>query len=364
MKPIPQMEPWFDEAEANAVAEYMRGGGWVMEFKKTEELERMIAEYVGISYCVMTTNGTISLTLALLALGLKAGDEVLVPDFTMIASPNSAVLVGIKPVLVDIDQETLCMDLEKAAALITPRVKALMYVAFNGRSADMERVVEFCKKHKLYLVEDAAQALGSFSKGKHLGAFGDIGSFSFSVPKIITTGQGGALVTHSEELYKNLKKMKDFGREKGGSDFHDAWGWNFKFTDIQAVIGIEQMRKLPWRVERKKEIWGRYKSGLKAMSQVEFIPTSLTDTSPWFVEIFVENPDALSAHLKEHGIGSRRVYPAIHTQKIYRDQYAGKGFPVSERAASRGLWLPSSSKLADGGIDIVVGAVKEYYKNQ
>src|SRR3990167_7556662 len=106
-KPIPQMEPWFDEAETNAVAEYMRGGGWVMEFKKTEELERMIAEYVGVPYCVMTTNGTISLTLALLALGLKAGDEVLVPDFTMIASPNSAVLVGIKPVLVDIDQDRL-----------------------------------------------------------------------------------------------------------------------------------------------------------------------------------------------------------------------------------------------------------------
>jgi len=358
------MEPWFDEAEANAVAEYMHGGGWVMEFKKTEELERMIAEYIGVPYCVMTTNGTISLTLALLALGLKAGDEVLVPDFTMIASPNSAVLVGIKPVLVDIDWETLCMDLEKAEMAITPNTKALMYIAFNGRSADMKRVVEFCKKHKLYLVEDAAQALGSFLKGQHLGSFGEIGSFSFSVPKIITTGQGGALVTDSEDLYKKLKKMKDFGREKGGSDFHDEWGWNFKFTDIQAVIGIEQMRKLPWRVERKKEIWNRYKNGLKAVSQVEFIPTNLTNTSPWFIDIFVDDPDTLSAFLKTRGVGSRRVYPAIHMQKIYCDQYAGKNFPVSERAAERGLWLPSSSKLADGDIDIVVEAVKEYYKNQ
>ena len=357
------MEPWFDEAETRAVSEYMQGGGWIMEFKKTEEFERMIAEYVGVPYCVATTNGTISLTLALLALDLKAGDEVLMPDFTMIASPNSAMLVGIKPVLVDIDQETLCMDLEKAEKAITPRTKALMYVAFNGRSANMERVVDFCKKHKLYLVEDAAQALGSFSNGKHLGSFGEIGSFSFSVPKIITTGQGGALVMKDENLYMAVKRLKDFGRDRGSVDIHDWWGWNFKFTDIQAVIGIEQMKKLPWRVKRKKEIWQRYVNDLKDVKQIEFVATNLKDTSPWFIDIFVDNPDALSAFLKKRGIGTRRVYPAIHTQKIYEEQYMGKNFSYSERSASRGLWLPSSSKLTDGDVDIVVKIVQKYYKN-
>lgn len=355
------MEPWFDEAETRAVSEYMHGGGWVMEFKKTEELEWIIAEYVGVPYCVMTTNGTISLTLALLALGLKAGDEVLVPDFTMIASPNSAAFVGIQPILVDIDPETLCMDLEKAEQAITSHTKALMYVAFNGRSANMEHVVEFCKKHNLYLVEDAAQALGSRWHGKHLGTFGDIGSFSFSVPKIITTGQGGALVTDNETIYKKIKKLKDFGREKGGLDFHDEWGWNFKFTDIQAVIGIEQMKKLPGRVERKKEIFKRYQAELIDIAQIEFIPTNLDDTSPWFIEVFVEKPHDLSTYLKERGIGSRLVYPAIHTQKIYQNEYRGKSFPISERMAERGLWLPSSSKLSDADVDIVVNAIKEYY---
>ncbi len=364
-KQIPQMEPWFDEKEAVAVFEYMKSGGWVMEFGKTKELERMIAEFVGAKHCVMTTNGTISLTLAMLALGLKAGDEVLVPDFTMIASPNAAKLVGIEPVLVDIDARTLCMDLQKAERVLTPRMKALMYVAFNGRAGDMNAVVEFCRAHNLFLIEDAAQALGSRQHGKHLGTFGDIGSFSFSVPKIITMGQGGALVTDNDEYAAKLRKLKDFGRTGGGSDIHDEWGWNFKFTDIQAVIGIEQMKKLPWRVDRKKEIWRRYVDGLKDIQQVELIETNLEDTSPWFIEIFVDDPDKLAVFLKEQGIGSRRVYPAIHAQKIYRDAYIGKAFPISERVAARGLWLPSSSKLSDDDIAAVVGSIKEYYsKNQ
>lgn len=360
-KSIPQMEPWFDEAEANAVAEYMRSGGWVMEFKKTEEFERLLAEYTGARYCVMTTNGTISLTLAMLVLGFKPGDEVLVPNFTMIASPNSAKLVGIKPVLIDIEPSTLCMDLHAAERAITPRTRALMYVAFNGRSGDMTRVQEFCHSHNLFLIEDAAQALGSFYNSKHLGTFGEIGSFSFSVPKIITTGQGGALVTDDETLAKKLRQLKDFGRSRGGTDIHNEWGWNFKFTDIQAVIGIEQMKKLPRRVERKRAIYRKYAQGLGGMGGVEIVPTNLENTAPWFIDIFVDDPDALMAYLKERGIGSRRVYLAIHMQKIYAPEYRSAPFPVSERAAARGLWLPSSGQLSDGDIDRVVNAIKEYY---
>jgi perosamine synthetase len=362
-KQIPQMEPWFGDEEAAAVFEYMKSGGWVMEFRKTQELERMIADFVGAKHCVITTNGTISLTLAMLALGMRAGDEVLVPDFTMIASPNAAKLVGIEPVLVDIDSSTLCMDLVSAAKAITPKTKALMYVAFNGRAGDMRAVQDFCKKHNLFLIEDAAQALGSRQGGKHLGTFGEIGSFSFSVPKIITMGQGGALVTDSDELAVRIRQLKDFGRTGGGNDTHDEWGWNFKITDIQAVIGIEQIKKLPARVERKKAIWQKYAELFANVPHVEMVPTNIDDTSPWFVEVFVDNPDELAAHLKAHGIGSRRVYPAIHTQKIYRDTWSGKLFPVTERVAARGLWLPSASQLSDGDIERVAKVVKSFYNN-
>lgn len=355
------MEPWFDDAETRAVAAYMQSGGWIMEFKKTAELERAIADFTGAAHCVMTTNGTISLSLALLALGLKPGDEVLVPNMTMIATPNAAKMVGMNPVLVDVESTTLCMDLAKAKEAITPNTKALMYVAFNGRSGDMEAVKSFCKEHDLFLIEDAAQALGSFWRGRHLGTFGDMGSFSFSVPKIITTGQGGALITNREDLAQKIKQLKDFGRTSGGVDIHEEWGWNFKFTDIQAVIGLEQMKKLPWRLTRKKEIFRRYQEGLAGVAQVEFLATNLRETGPWFIDVFVDDPDALAAFLKERGIGTRRIYPAIHTQKIYADSNRGVSFPVSERYAARGLWLPSSSKLSDEEIDYVVKMIKIYY---
>lgn len=358
---IPQMEPWFDDAEAEAVFAYMKSGGWLMEFKKTEELEYLIAEYVGAKYCVMTVNGTMSLTLALMALDVGKRDEVLVPNMTMIASPNAVRLASAVPVLVDVDPQTLCMDIEKAAAALTPRTKALLYVSFNGRSGDMDEVVKFCKDHNVALLEDAAQALGSSYKGKHLGTFGDIGSFSFSVPKIVTMGQGGALVTDSEVFYKKLRRLKDFGRDQGGTDIHDELGWNFKFTDLQAVVGIEQMKKLAWRVARKKALYRRYQEMLSGIEHVSFLPTDLAYTTPWFIDIYVDDPDALQMHLKEHGIGTRCIYPAIHTQKIYQDVSHGTLFPVSEEFAEQGLWLPSSSKLIDEEVEYVANTIRSYY---
>ena len=361
MKTIPQMEPWFDDAEANEVFSYMKSGGWLMEFKKTGELEQMIADYVGTKYCVMTVNGTVSLWLALRALGIGRGDEVLVPNLTMIASPNAVVLAGASPVLVDVEPNTLCIDMERVAEAITPRTKALMYVPLNGRSGDMEAVAAFCKERGLFLLEDAAQALGSRYQGKHLGTFGDIGSFSFSVPKIITTGQGGALVTNTEDLYKKMRRLKDFGREQGGADIHDDWGWNFKFTDLQAVVGIEQMKKLVGRIQRKKELYKRYKDALQSVSGVVFLQTDILETALWFIDIYVDDPDGLQSFLKEHGIGTRRVYPAVHTQKIYQAAYSGVSFPVSAQFAARGLWLPSASKLTDEEIDHVAETIKKKY---
>lgn len=359
---IPQMEPWFDEKEINAINTYMRTGGWLTEFKKTEELEAIIAKFTGSKYCVMTVNGTVSLILALLAIEISRDDEVLVPDITMIASPNSAKLLGAKPVFVDIEPDTFCMDLALAERALTPKTKALMYVSLNGMSADMKEVKAFCRKHKLYLIEDAAQSLGSYWNKKHLGTYGEIGTLSFAVPKIITTGQGGALLTNSARLYKKIKMLKDFGRTRGGIDIHDDWGWNFKFTDLQAVVGIEQMKKLASRIKRKKEIYKRCLNGLSGINEVKFIPTDLSRTTPWSIDIYVNNPSKLASYLEGRGIGTRRVYPAIHTQKIYRDKsYKGK-FPVSTNYANTGLWLPSSTQLTNKEIDYIVTAIKQHYR--
>lgn len=361
MKRINQMEPWIGEEEKRAMVEYLDSGGWLTEFKKTKEFEEMIADYVASRYASVVNNGTISLVIALMALGIRNGDEVIVPDFTMIATANAVVLVGAKPILVDIDVTNLCLDLEKAEEAVSPRTKAIIYVSVNGRCHDMNRVVALARKHDLYLVEDAAQSLGSRYKGKYLGTFGDIGSFSFSFPKIITTGQGGALVTDNEELSTKISMIKDFGRPKRGVDYHEIIGLNSKFTDLQAVIGIEQMKKLDWRVKRKKEMYKLYLDLLQDAEQIKFVDTNLEGCSPWFIDVLVEGNgvrDDLAKFLDTRGIGTRPFYPAIHTQPPY--SYISGDFKNSEYASQRGLWLPSSSFLTDEDIERVCEEIRSF----
>ena len=186
------MEPWFDEKEIDAVSEYMRSGAWLTEFKKTREFEQMIADFTGAKHCSIMPNGTLSLTCALIACGVTKDDEVIVPDFTMVATPNSVELMGARAVFVDVESETGCIDFEKMKEVVTPKTKAVMLVTINGRYPEnIQAFRTFCDQENIWLIEDAAQSLGSRYNGKHLGRFGHIGSFSFSMPKIITTGQGG-----------------------------------------------------------------------------------------------------------------------------------------------------------------------------
>lgn len=363
MKRINQMEPWVGKEERKAVSEYLSSGAWLTEYKKTQEFERAISSYTGAAYACVVSNGTVSLFIALMVLGVGKGDEVIVPDFTMIATANAVLLAGAKPILADIDPNTLCLDLSKAKNVLTKNTKAMMYVSLNGRSSDMEEVVSFCKKHNLYLIEDAAQALGSRWNGKHLGTFGNIGSFSFSSPKVITTGQGGALVTDDFGLMDKIRKIKDFGRESSGVDSYVTLGYNFKFTDLQAVIGIEQMKKLETRIKRKKDMYSIYQKELSNVKEVVFINTNLINTSPWFIDILVEDRDDLVKSLDLQGIGSRVFYPPIHTQAPYKDiaDYKKTKFPVSEGISKKGLWLPSSAFLTDSDIIRVCKEIKGFY---
>ena len=347
------------------MAEYLDSGGWLTEFKKAREFERMIADYAGSRYASVVNNGTISLVIALMASGIGNGDGVIVPDFTMIASANAVVLAGARPVLVDIDPANLCLDLDLAEAAITDKTRAILYVSLNGRCHDMNRVAALARKYNLYLIEDAAQSLGSRYQGKHMGTFGEIGSFSFSFPKIITTGQGGALVTDNEGLFRRISMIKDFGRSRGGIDYHEIMGFNSKFTDLQAVIGIEQMKKLDWRVKRKKEMYKLYANLLKDIEQIKLVETKLEDTVPWFTDILAEGKgarDSLMEYLSEKGIGTRPFYPAIHTQPPYC--HMNGDFTCSGDVSQRGLWLPSSSFLIDDDIERVCAEIKNYFGRQ
>ena len=364
---IPQMLPWFGDEEADAMDAYMRSGGFLMEFKQTQEFEKRIAEFTGAKHAIVVNNGTISLTMAAVVCGLKTGDEVIVPNYTMIATPNSIKMIGCEPVFVDVCEQTLCMDLQKAKDAITSKTKAIMLVSANGRypKEGIEAFVTFAKENNLKLIEDSAQALGSYYPSvngeapRHMGTVGDVGSFSFSVPKIISTGQGGALVTNCDEMATQIRKYKDFGRSGGGNDVHDTIGGNFKFTDMQAVVGNEQMKKLPWRIQRKKEMLKRYQENLTGVSQVKFFNQDLENTTPWFIDVMVgEKRDELCAYLKENGVGSRVMYPPINEQECYNK--AGT-HPVSQSVGKNGLWLPSSGQLTDAEIDTACNAIKAFY---
>ena len=273
MKFINQMEPWFGSEEKEALSKYMGEGGWVTEFKKTFEFQDLIKKFTGAKHCFVVNNGTISLTIMAMAAGIKAGDEVLVPNYTMVATPNSLKMFGAVPKFIDVDPNTLCISLEEIKKNISDKTKAVFLMNANGRyPKDIDDIITFCKKKSVILFEDSAQALGSFyPDGIHQGRKGIAGSFSFSAPKIISTGQGGAIITDDDNLAYNVSRLKDFGRSAGGNDVHEMIGFNFKFTDIQAVIGIVQMGKLKWRINRMKEIYERYKNNLAALNHVTFL---------------------------------------------------------------------------------------------
>lgn len=359
---INQMEPWFGIEEKESLIKYMDEGGWLTEFKKTAEFERMIAEFTGAKHCIVVNNGTISLTLAAQAVGIKSGDDIIVPNYTMIATPNSLKMIGANPIFVDVEEETLCLDLDKVKSSITPKTKAIMLVLANGRypNCGIAEFVNFAKENNLLLLEDSAQSLGSFyHDGRHQGTVSTIGSFSFSAPKIISTGQGGALITDNDDYALRLRRLKDFGRAKGGTDVHDSIGYNFKFTELQAVIGIEQMKKLQFRVDRKKDIYKLYNEKLKSISEVKFFNQNLDHTTPWFIDALVEDREKLIDYLRKEGIGTRKMYPPINKQAAYK--VSGE-YPISNLVGEKGLWLPSAAQLSDEDVVLICEKIQNFYK--
>lgn len=358
---IMQMRPWIGDEERQAVNDYMQTDGFLTEFKLTKEFEDSIKAYTSAKYCFAVNNGTISLTLAALALGIGPDDEVIVPNFTMVASPNSIKMLGAKPIFVDVEPQTLCMDFTKLERACSPNTKAIMLVSANGRYplVDINEFINFAKEKNLKIIEDSAQALGSFyPNGSHIGLMGDIGSISFSMPKIITTGQGGALITNDNDLAEKIKLLKNFGRASSGNDQHQTIGYNAKFTEMQAAIGIEQMKKLPIRVDLKKKIWTRYKENLKGHSNIVLFEHNLNTTTPWFIDAICDDRDGLKSFLAANGIGSREMYPPLNQQEAYN--IAGE-YPVSSHIGHKGLWLPSAAQLKAEEIDYVTNKIHEFY---
>jgi perosamine synthetase len=352
---LPQVEPTITVVDIEAVTEYLKSGGWITEHKVTEEFERAIAEFLGVRHCILVTSGTVAIALSIMAVSnyyYKNNLEFAIPDYTMMGTARAVQLANRGIRLVDIDKNTLCMDLDKLANISSSKLCGVIYVSINGRCGDMEQLVKLCKEKNWLLIEDACQSFGSSYNGKPLGTFGDIGCYSLSPHKIITTGQGGIIVTNDDIHAINIRALKDQGRSAPGTESYPALGFNFKFTDLQASLGLSQFKQMKQRIERKRYIYDCYFKRLCDISIKLPIPNV-----PWFIDIYLENRDTLFYTLKAHNIGSRKVYPPVHTQFPFCFTTRDKNFPHSTFISEHGLFLPSSLNLTEEIIDNICNVI-------
>lgn len=333
------------------------------EGKLTTLFEKRVAHLLGSKHAVAVTSGTAALFLSLKALGIGRGDEVVVPDLTFIATANAVEMAGAKVVLVDIDTKTLNLSPEKFSRAITKRTKAVIPVHVSGRPAPMDDIRDIAKRDRIYVIEDAAEAFMSKYKGKYLGTIGNMGCFSFSPHKTITTGQGGMIVTNDDRLCIRLRELKDQGRPTrgtGGDDAHKEIGYNFKFTDLQAAVGLGQLKYLESRVNRLKEIHQRYERGLEGAAGIRLFHFDIEKGElPQWTDALVEHRDELDSYLRARKIDCRRYWFPIHTQVPYK--LPDKGFPNSTRLSRQALWLPSAFIMEDSDVDRVCDTIRTFF---
>lgn len=356
---IPQIEPWIDSEELKEITEVIKST-WITEGKKTKEFEEELKRLIGTKYVSAYMNGTVTLFTALKLINIKRGDEILVPSLTFAASINAILFAGGKPVLVDVDK-TMNINPELIKEKITKKTKAIMPVHLYGQSADMDKIMKIAKENSLFVIEDAAQGIGVFFNNRHVGSFGDMGSFSFYGNKTITTGEGGALVTNRDIFGRGIKMFKNHGRMEKGF-IHEKIGFNFNFTDMQAAIGIAQMRKLKEIIKRKEKIRNTYLIELSNINEIKF-PYIDPRCKPvhWFTTILVPDAKKLEEKLKRKDIQTRRIFYPIHMQPCYKKIFRGH-FPMAEKFYQQGLSLPSSAILKKEQLLEICRAVKEIYK--
>lgn len=352
---IPFIQPDLTATEAQAASAVILSG-YVNEGQLAEQFQQRFADVVGARYAVATTNCTSALAITLMALGIK-GREVIVPDLTMIGTAMAVVLSGNTPVVVDVRPENGCLDPEVVERAVTARTAAMIPVHLNGRNALGPELMQVARQHRLSIVEDAACCLGSHADDEtspQLGTLGHAGCFSLAATKIITSGQGGVIVTNDPKLYERCVRLKDWGRfgQKGTS--HPEVGFNFKFTDIQAAIALKQLERLPELVAKKRALYAQYRRRLGELMLVREDPPGFC---PWYADI---KGQALAAPLAAEGIGVQPMWPPLHQQGAMRGLAPADDhcYPHASALGRTVLWLPSSTVLNEEQLDAVCDAVQ------
>lgn len=361
-KMIPVAEPWIGKGEMDAVVDCLKTN-WISSIGKyIPAFEKGFASFCQSRYGIATSNGTTALHLALLTIGLCQGDEVIVPTLTFIATANAASYIGAKPVFVDSDPNNWTIDPSRIEEKITRNTKAIIPVHLYGHPADMDPILKIAQKHHLFVIEDAAEAHGALYKGRKVGSLSDMGCFSFYGNKIITTGEGGMVLTSNLDWAQKAKFLRDHGMSKTRKYWHPVIGYNFRMTNIQAAIGQAQLGRIERIIEKKRRNAFLYNSLLQNIRGIKLPPEEKWAKNVyWMYNILIEDEfgitrDELMIKLKENNIDSRRFFIPIHLMPPYRTE---EQHSIAESLSRKGISLPSGVTLKKNQIERIADVIRK-----
>lgn len=362
---IPVYQPTLGEKEKQNVMECLDSTWISSKGKFVKEFERDFSAYIGTKYGTAVNNGTVALHLALLALGIGKGDEVIVPALTYVASVNTIRYTGATPVFADSLADTWQVDPDDIKRKITKNTRAIIPVHLYGYPCDMDRIMEIARKHDLFVIEDCAEAIGSEYKGRKVGTFGDIACFSFFGNKTITTGEGGMVLTNDATLYERSCRLKDQGTAKDREYWHDIIGYNYRMTNICAAIGAAQLERVEEFIGKKIELAEYYMDRLADTPVVchKNLDKENIRHTYWMFSILAKDAEertALRNHMKEDGIETRPTFYPAHTLPMYSEKY--QKLPVAESLGWRGINLPSWPMLTREQLDTICDSIIAFYK--
>ncbi|MGD0727016.1 MAG: DegT/DnrJ/EryC1/StrS family aminotransferase [Spirochaetia bacterium] len=357
MEFIPISQPSLGELERRYLIDAF-DSGWISSIGHyIEELEKSFAVYCGTEHAVAVSNGTVAIHLALEALGIEEGDEVIVPDLTFVATANAVRHANGVPVIVDVDRETMCMDPAALARAITPKTRAVIPVHLYGHPADMDRIMRIATARGIAVVEDAAEAHGAAIGGKRVGSFGRCGTFSFFGNKIMTTGEGGMITTDDGELAGRLRFLRDHGMSRERKYWHTEIGYNYRMTNLQAAIGVAQLQRIDSLIEQKRSVIERYRKNFSGMRRVTLNPCKPGFKNTYWMlclsfDGWNEQSRSVSmAGLKERKIDTRPFFYPLTDMPMYRSPIHET--PVTHDLSYRGINLPSFVGISNEQIDYI-----------
>lgn len=362
---IPVYEPAFQGNETNYVLDCLKDGWISANGKYSAKLEKDFASYCDAKYGILVNSGTAALHLSVASLEIKEGDEVIIPDFTMMACPLAVIYTGATPVFVDADPVTWCIDVNKIEEKITTKTKAIMVVHIYGHPCDMDAIKKIAKKHDLKIIEDCAEAHGALYKGQKAGSFGEISAFSFYANKIITTGEGGIVVTSDKDLAERARWMANFCFDKERRYIHQEIGFKYMMTNLQAAIGLAQLEHIEDTIRKKRELSYKYNELLENILGIK-TPYESKDVRNvyWMYSILIKDEfgvsrDKVKELLKEKGVDTRFFFTGMHKQPpLQKFVKINDKFPVSEMLEKQGLYLPCSINLTDEQLKYVASTLK------